>query len=367
MADQRVVDFVRPRWCLIRLATASDQYLAINQTFGTFASFSEANPGANDWFKFLIIPRDVGRNEFWLFSKAAQSGSGELVSDSHRGLAQWGFEGKDSQCFNITPLASYDKDRMVRLTVVSDDRVVSTRWSAQAFLWNLTDGDKQQMLHLVDGGPIPMPTVPDIEGVPGNMDRELLRVDSFDATEVVETTPPRVVATELIPFPFVQESYTHGRQMRETPYYLMTRRCFWKKVKSREFPAAGEKEEELTWEVGLEETESSAVETSLLVKIGAKASYKAEAGLAGELSFAQENGEKWTKRSEVERYEKQTGRHLAKYAAGNRVLVVVWALANRYTLTRANGDVLGEVEFIEKGDEIARSHMEHVDASDTIA
>lgn len=153
--------------------------------------------------------------------------------------------------------------------------------------------------------------------------------------------------------------------MRETSYYLMTRRCFWKKVKSREFPAAGEKEEELTWEVGLKDTEVSQAESSLLIKIGAKATYASVAGLAGELSFASERGERWTKRSEVERYDKQTGRYLARYADHVRVLVVVWALVNRSTLTRANDDVLGEVEFIEKGDEIARSHEERVGVPDT--
>jgi hypothetical protein len=201
---------------------------------------------------------------------------------------------------------------------------------------------------------------PRIEGVPGAMDRDLLRVESFDATEVVDRTPARVVSTQLIPFPFVEDSYTLGRRMLESPYYLLTRRCCWKKVKSHEFPAAGEKEEELTWEVGLKESKVSQVESSLSIKIGAKATYATTGGLAGELSFASEHGEKWTRRSEVERYEKQTGRYLARYADQVRVLVVVWALVNNYTLTRTNGDVLGEVEFIEKGDEIARSHEERV-------
>lgn len=137
----------------------------------------ETSPAASDWFQFLIIPRDVGRSEFWLFSKAAQGGSGELVTapEGNRDLRQWAFTGKSWQCFDITPLPSYDRDRMVRLSLVDDSRVVSTRWSSQAFLWDLTAGDKQQMLHLEDGGPIPLPRIPEIEGVLGTMDRELLR------------------------------------------------------------------------------------------------------------------------------------------------------------------------------------------------
>ncbi len=46
MADQRIVAFVKPRWCTIRPATAPDQYLAIDQTIGTFAAFRESNPAA---------------------------------------------------------------------------------------------------------------------------------------------------------------------------------------------------------------------------------------------------------------------------------------------------------------------------------
>lgn len=90
MADQRIVEFVRPRWCTIRLATAHDQYLAINQSFGTFAAFRENNPADNKWFHFLSIPRNVASGQFWLFSKAAQGGSGELVTapEGDRNLRQ---------------------------------------------------------------------------------------------------------------------------------------------------------------------------------------------------------------------------------------------------------------------------------------
>jgi len=361
MADQRIVDFVKPRWCTIRLATAHDQYLAINQTFGTFAAFRENNPAANKWFHFLMIPRDVDSGQFWLFSKAAQGGSGELVTapGGDRNLRQWQLTGELWQCFDITPLPSYDQDRMVRLTCVKDDRVVSTRWEpGQAFLWDFTEGDEQQMLHLGDAGPIPMPTVPEIEGTSGSMDRDLLKVEGFNETEVVEETPPRVVSTQLIPFPFVHDTYTLGRRMRETPYYLLTRRCFWKKVKSQEFPAAGKKEQELTWEIGFKKKETSELEQTLKITVGAKMSYKAEVGIGGELSFAVEHGEKWTRRSEVERYETQTGRYKVNYEDGDHVLVVVWALVNRYTLTRTNSEAIGEIEFIEKDDSITRSYLE---------
>ena len=87
-------------------------------------------------------------------------------------------------------------------------------------------------------------------------------------------------------------------------------------------------------------------------------SYKAEAGLGGEIGFAEEQGERWIRRSEVERYETEKGRYTARYKDGEHVLVVVWALVNRYTLTRSNGDAIGEVEFIEKDNSIARSYAE---------
>jgi hypothetical protein len=122
------------------------------------------------------------------------------------------------------------------------------------------------------------------------------------------------------------------------------------------YAAAGDKEEELTWEVGFKTKETSELEQTLKITIGAKATYKAEVGLGGELSFAEERGEKWTRRSEVERYERETGRYKVSYKEGDQVLVVVWALVNRYTLTRTNGDRIGEVEFVEKDDWIALSY-----------
>ncbi|MGH6920064.1 MAG: hypothetical protein ACREJ0_20445, partial [Geminicoccaceae bacterium] len=124
MADQRIVEFVKPRWCTLRLAMAHDQYLAINQTFATFAAFRESNPAGNKWFHFLIVPRDLDSSQFWLFSKAAQGGRGELVTapGGDRNLRQWQLTGELWQCFDLTPLASYDRDRMVRLTCVQDGR-----------------------------------------------------------------------------------------------------------------------------------------------------------------------------------------------------------------------------------------------------
>jgi hypothetical protein len=104
--DQRVVDFVGDKWCMFRLATASDQYLAINQTTGVLAAFREDAPKENQWFHFLIVPRDGRRNQFWIYSREAQGGAGELVSQKS-GLRQWRFEGGFWQCFEITPLPSY--------------------------------------------------------------------------------------------------------------------------------------------------------------------------------------------------------------------------------------------------------------------
>lgn len=129
----------------------------------------------------------------------------------------------------------------------------------------------------------------------------------------------------------------------------------------------GDKEQEVTWEIGFKENETSELERTLNITIGANASYKTEGGIGGELSFVEERGERWTKRTEVERYEKETGRSKVNYKDGDRVLVVVWALVNHYTLTRTNGfDIVGEVEFIEKDDSITRDHVEHETRADAL-
>jgi hypothetical protein len=115
--------------------------------------------------------------------------------------------------------------------------------------------------------------------------------------------------------------------------------------------------ETLEWEVGLKQSNMSELEKSLLVKVGAKMTYAATEGLGGEVSFAREEGEKWTRRTEVERYENVKGHHSVSYDDGQRVPLVVWALVSQYMLQRANGDVVGEVEFVEN-DDIAREYSE---------
>ena len=204
--DQRVVDFVGDKWCMFRLATS----IAINQTTGVLAAFREHAPKANQWLHFLIVPRDVRRNQFWLLSREAQGGAGELVSQKS-GLRQWRFEGGFGQCFEITPLPSSARDRMVRLTLVDDSsHVVSTRWSSPAFLWGLTPGHEQQMLHLEGAEAIAVPKLPEIDGTPGSMDRDMLKVESFEGDGVLDVTPPRVVAAQLVAFPFVKDTYPQG-------------------------------------------------------------------------------------------------------------------------------------------------------------
>ena len=237
MADQRIVDFVKPRWCTIRLATAHDQHLAINETFGTFAAFRESNPTGNKWFHFLIMPRDVDSGQFWLFSKAAQGGSGELVSapDGARDLRQERLTGELWQCFAITPLASYDRDRMVRLTCVRDGRVVSTRWTGRRFSGTSPKATISRSFTSATR------TDPDADGPrdrghqrqhgPRSLEGRRLQRHAGGggdaATRGVDATDP---------FPFVDDTYPLGWRMRKSPYYLLTRRCFWKKVKAKSSP-----------------------------------------------------------------------------------------------------------------------------------
>jgi hypothetical protein len=76
------------------------------------------------------------------------------------------------------------------------------------------------MLPLEGAEAIALPTLPEIDGVPGSMDREMLKVESFDGDGVLDVIPPRVAAAQLVAFPFVNDTYTTGRQMRETPCYL---------------------------------------------------------------------------------------------------------------------------------------------------
>lgn len=359
MTTQSILDLTLRHWCTLKLHTATDQHLAINQTTGALASFRKNNPNEGDdakWFKFLIVPCNIEKGEFWLFSQGAQNGAGELVSRWRSNeLGQWGFENEKWQVFQIIPLDTFDKDGKVAIRIVEDDRAISTRWDAAAFLWEYLGYDDQQWLHIRKAERCPMPEIPKIEGELGQLDRELLKVEGYDSG-VVRETEPRVVGTQLVSFPRVADNYSRGRQMKETPFYLLTHTCYWRLVKDVEYDGASSVDETLEWEIGTRTSKEISIDSSLKITVGAKTTYKSITGFSGELNFAAEFGHRWKSVEIVERYEKTKGTYHVSYESGKRARVVVWALVNRYTLTRQNGDLIGKTEFIEKDDAVNRCY-----------
>lgn len=382
MSDNPILALTQGYWCTLKLNTATDQHLAINQTTGVLGSFRKNNPNEGDdakWFKFLIVPRNVNKNQYWLFSQAAQNGSGELVSRlGSSGLGQWGFEDKNDnkdddeidnknavaklwQVFQIVPLDTFGGDGKVVIRIVEDDRAISTRWDAATFLWDYEEGDNQQWLHIHRAEVSKMPKVPIIEGEPGQLDRELLKVGGFNqpgANDVVlRKTEPRIVGAQHISFPRVKDDYGMGRKMKETPYYLLTHTCFWRLTKDEEIAAPGKVEKTLTWEIGTSTAREVSVESHLNITVGAKTTYSFPSGGGGEVNFVAEFGQRWQSVNNVERYETESGTDTVSFEK-QRARVVVWALVNRYTLTRENGEQIGEMEFIEKDVYITRSYEE---------
>lgn len=381
MPHTSILALTQGYWCTLKLNKATDQYLAINQTTGVLASFRKNNPNEGEdakWFKFLIVPRNAKKNQYWLFSLAAQNGSGELVSRlGSNGLGQWGFEDKNDnkfedkndnekanaklwQVFHIEPQDTFDKDGKVVIRLVEDDRAISTRWDAATFLWDYEKGDNQQWLHIQRAEACPMPMAPLTKGVPGQLDRDELKVSGFNLScendGVVRETKPRVVGTQLISFPRVKDDFSMGRKMKETPYYLLTHTCFWRLTKDQEITAPTKVEDTLTWEIGTSTSREVSVESYLNIKVGAKTTYEFPSGGGGEVNFAAESGQSWGKVDRAERYETEKGEHKVCYEK-QHARVVVWGLVNRYTLTRQNGEQIGEMEFIEKDEYISRSHV----------
>jgi hypothetical protein len=66
-------------WVLLQTRTATDQFIAINKSNGQAWSFRSANPRAEGWYHWLIVPAPDG-NRHWLFNRLAQGGSGECLA-----------------------------------------------------------------------------------------------------------------------------------------------------------------------------------------------------------------------------------------------------------------------------------------------
>lgn len=344
-------DVFLKNWVLLQPRTATDQFIAINKSNGQAWSFRSSNPRAEGWFHWLIVPAPDG-NRQWLFNRLAQGGSGECLAlpQGTNVFGQWQFLGEKRQTFEIRRR----DDGSVTLICEENHEALSTRWDRPTFTWRYIPDDDQQKLGIVAAEPLLLPEIPEIEGEPGALDRDLLRIDSFEGG-VVEETPRRLVGAELIAFTSVNDDWPIGDRMNLSPYYLLTRENYWNLSYDETYSGGGDTEKTLEWEVGVTTTSERSLEETVNIQIGIDAKYKGVGGEGG-ISVSYTYGKTWRRTDSVERYEGGKDTEVRRFKEGKPVRVARWQLVNVYTLKRRTGDIVGEIACIEPRVFVGRAH-----------
>jgi hypothetical protein len=349
-------DVLLKNWVLLQLGTATDQFVAINKSNGQACSFRSSNPKAEGWFHWLIV-RASDRNRYWLFNRLAQGASGECLALPHgtNVFGQWRFIGEPRQTFEIRRRDGGS----ITLICEANHEALSTRWDRPTFTWGYLPGDDQQKLRIVAADPLQLPQIPALDGEPGALDRDLLKVDSFDGG-ITQQTPRRMVGAELVAFVSVDDGWPIGDRMRDSPYYLLTRETYWTLSYDEEYSGAGENEKTVEWEIGVTTTSERSLEETLNIQVGADAAYKrgekTGPGMEGGISVSFQYGRTWRHTESVERHEKKRDTSIKRFREGKRTRVACWHLANLYTLTRRTGDIVGQVVYVEPGVAVERAY-----------
>ncbi len=350
-------DIFMTHWVLLQTYTATDQYVAINKFNGQAWSFRTNDPKSEGWFHWLIVPTPDGKG-YWLFNRLAQGESGECLTlpKGKNVFGQWKFIGEPRQTFE---LRRRNDNNIATLICQENHEALSTRWDAATFTWKYIADDDQQKLRIVKAVPLDLPSFPEIEGEPGALDRDLLQVESFEGG-VPDETPRRVVGTELIAFPGVNDGQPIGDRMKYSPYYLLVRENYWALSFDEEYSGAGENEKTFEWEIGIQTTSLTSLEEVVNIQVGVDAAYKKGSksgpGWSAGISASYQRGTTWRRTDSVERYERQKGKAVRRFQEGKRVRVACWHLVNLYTLKHRSGEVVGQIASIEPAIAVERAY-----------
>lgn len=345
------MDFIH-NWCFIKYKTATDQYLAIHPVNGTAFGFRrKKGEKFDDFYRWLIVRVSEHENSYWLFNKGAQGGAAELLTlpEGMTNFGQWRFTGEARQTFELR-----DRGKGYYSLICKFNReAVSTRWDAASFTWAQNDADDAQKVCFVPNERIKhVPTLEKGDGDPGSHDLEQLTLESFDKAPLRET-PQRLVGTALVAFPFVHGDWALRERMKDSPYYLLKRECYWSLQDWCHYSGAGKRTKTITVYQGLSTTTENSLENTFKVEIGADGIYKSKD--SGGLKFSVSAGWTWKESQQVVREEYTERTETVTFSEGKRTTVAIWRLVNVYTLIRTDGQQISQATYTEPRYEQERS------------
>jgi hypothetical protein len=227
--------------------------------------------------------------------------------------------------------------------------------------WAKTDG-KEQRFKLVPVNSVAPPPLRPGECGPGEIG-DIPRITGYDAG-LPESTRPRLVAETAIPATFVSDPAHSDKveQIRRSPYYVLSREQYWDRRGSRghyyEHDGHRTITKEVTVKLGMSETTSQSIETTLGIKVSASGDFKYGGATAGiESELARELKVKTSQETNitVEREEKYTAEIPAE-----RFVYAVWSMIDSYKLADMKGNPVGAWEVVLDGTAISDGYPHKV-------
>lgn len=157
-----------------------------------------------------------------------------------------------------------------------------------------------------------------------------------------ERTPEVLVAQTVVPFPLVQDTREAPWQSHNNPYYLLRRYGYWEQVLYCDHDGQHIFEAKREVTVGLTTSNSSTIERTLGVSVGADAGIECK-GVSASIHASMTNELKVaTTRSKECKYSDTYTLTRTFPGDGKRVAHAVWYRGDRYALERLDGSCLLE-------------------------
>jgi hypothetical protein len=216
--------------------------------------------------------------------------------------------------------------------------------------WARTGGPEQRF-KLVPVSPVARPAVRQGECEPGEIG-DIPRLTGY-GTGLPESTRPRLVAETVIPATFVSDPAYSDKveQFGRNPYYVLSREQYWDRRGSRghyyEHDGHRKITREVTIRVGMSETTSRSIETTLGIKVAASGEFKyggATAGIEAELVRELKVSTSQETRVTTEREEKYTAEIPAE-----RFVYALWSMIDSYRLADLKGNAVQVWEVVLDG------------------
>lgn len=160
--------------------------------------------------------------------------------------------------------------------------------------------------------------------------------------------PETLIGESWVPYFLINDGQrSEAAKIRESPFYRISRFGFWKLLYFIDVPSGADYKKVVTYEEGLTEGDTKAIEETLAITIGTEFQWS----IAKKLGFEKFTGSitrttKITIENSVQRATKTTSQEEISFKSGPRTVHCAWGRGDRFKLSRMDGSELLRWELI---------------------